>query len=1066
MSSITLKRLMDWAGPRKFEEGRQLFLRGGVLELNYDPPMVSGRVAYGARDLRTAFRIQNDGSVDSHCPCYDNRERGIICAHVVALGLELHRRQNDPERQALEEEERRRAERAARHAEGDYVRRDPSAPNAVAASLIVGLEPDWLAASRSGRTPIWCDIIFNGQRRPIDQAPRDLPFAFSPSDENLLFVIEDIAGGPCPARLEVGPRDFANLLRLHEGRALAMRNGTPPAPVRSEKVALRLKAVFDEGTGELVLTAEPVLPSGAADGERLYVLRHRQGYVFAGGAFHPLAAPLPEPMHDVYRGPVRVPREAVPRFLQAELPALARLVEVDCDLRLDMLNIEPAKPVFRLLIRGSPASLSGALYADYGAVTLPAGKPDAAGLFAIPDPDDLLRYTVRAPEREQEALRLLARMGFGGEHGEALEPIIGCREVANFLARDYPALRRRGWKVEIQGRAGEFLETARYATPVVRLRQLGAGLADDFEVRCDFEDMDGASVSAAEIQRALLKGDSYLERDGKMILFDAGAVESLRAVFEDCSGGPGSTPGSFRLSGVHAAYVKASLDALDGVDVEAPPSWRQLVARQTGRDVAPAPLSLAPDLERVLRPYQREGVQWLRFLEQCGFAGILADEMGLGKTLQTLAWLSMERLHPEAKGKPALVICPTSLVDNWAVEAARFAPGMRIVTMHGAERHARWEEADRAHLIVTSYALIRRDCDRYAERQFSAVILDEAQHIKNRSTQNAIAAKRLRAFHRLVLTGTPIENSVADLWSIMDFLMPGYLGGPEAFRRGFELPIAQGGDEGEEAQIRLRRKLQPFLLRRVKREVARELPPKLEKIAYAPLTADQARVYTELLEHSRRRVKELVEREGFNASRMEVLKVLLRLRQACCHLDLLKLPDLRFEAPSGKMDLLFELLDEAIDGGHRVLLFSQFVAMLSILRRELEARGLRYCYLDGQTKDRLEVAREFNTHRDIPVFLISLKAGGTGLNLTGADMVIHYDPWWNPAVEDQATDRAHRIGQQRTVYAMKLIARGTIEEKVLALQERKQRVIDATILSDEEVMGKMNWDDIKQLLDL
>jgi SNF2 family DNA or RNA helicase len=296
--------------------------------------------------------------------------------------------------------------------------------------------------------------------------------------------------------------------------------------------------------------------------------------------------------------------------------------------------------------------------------------------------------------------------------------------------------------------------------------------------------------------------------------------------------------------------------------------------------------------------------------------------------------------------------------------------------------------------------------------------------------------------------------------------MPDYLGSQEAFRRNYELPIAQGGDGGEDAQTRLRRQLQPFLLRRIKRDVARELPPKIERIAYCALTPDQARVYAQLLEHSRRRIRDLVERDGFNASRMEVLTLLLRLRQACCHLELLGLPAHPFEAPSGKMDLLFELLDEAVDGGHRVLLFSQFVSMLTLLRRELEQRGWRYCYLDGQTKDRLDVVRTFNTQSDIPLFLVSLKAGGIGLNLTGADMVIHYDPWWNPAVEDQATDRAHRIGQQRTVYSVKLIARGTIEEKVLELQRRKQRLIEATIVSDEDLAGKMNREDIRELLDL
>ncbi len=1066
MSVLTLKRLMDWAGPRKFEEGRHLYQKGAVLHLEYEPPVVRGEILYGARNLRTEFRLLADGSVESHCPCYDNRERGIVCAHIIALGLELHRRLNDPERRARIEEERRRAERAARADDAAYLRRGPPEGGAVPATLILGLESNWTDIGRGGWAGLQCAIQYGNIRVPMGEAPRDRVFAFMPADENLLFVLEDIAGGPCPSRVEASPRDLVNILRLMEGRAFAAGQDETPVPVRSERVETRLRAEWNPHNGEILLSLEtPAIMSNG--GDRFFLLDRRTGYLFANGAFYPLTGVLPEPLRDVYQGPVRVPREAVPRFLQVELPMLSKVLPVICDITPDLLTIEPAFPTFRLVLRGSPASLSVSLYADYGVAVLPAGKPDPAGWFALPDPEDLLRYTVRSLEKERAALDLLAKYGFVGEHGEALKPLIGCREVANFLARDYPALRRKGWKVEPQGRAAEYLDSARYVTPVVRLRPIGSGLFDSFELHVDFEDDTGASISPAEIQRALLKGDSFLERGGRTMLFDAGAIRALHALLEDCAGTLGPTPGGVLLSGVYAAYVQASLDALDGVDVEVPSNWRKRAALPiecAARDEIC--LDLDPRLASALRPYQRDGVRWLRFLERGGFGGILADEMGLGKTLQTLAWLSLERLHPEARGRPALVICPTSLVDNWAEEAARFTPSLRVCVLSGADRHDRWEEAARADLVITSYALIRRDCERHAERRFSVVVLDEAQHIKNRSTQNAIAAKSLRTVHRLVLTGTPMENSVADLWSIMDFLMPGYLGPHETFRQNYEIPISQGGEAGEEAQARLRRKLQPFILRRVKRDVARELPPKIERIAYCALTPDQARVYHELLEHSQRRIRDLVEREGINASRMEVLTLLLRLRQACCHLDLLGLPDVRFEAPSGKMDLLFELLDEAVDGGHRVLIFSQFVALLTLLRKDLDARGWKYCYLDGQTKDRLDVAHTFNTRRDIPFFLVSLKAGGTGLNLTGADMVIHLDPWWNPAVENQATDRAHRIGQRRAVYAVKLIARGTIEEKVLELQRRKQRLIEATVVSDEDVVGKMNWDDIRELLDL
>ena len=523
------------------------------------------------------------------------------------------------------------------------------------------------------------------------------------------------------------------------------------------------------------------------------------------------------------------------------------------------------------------------------------------------------------------------------------------------------------------------------------------------------------------------------------------------------------------MPALYAPFVQASLNALDGSDVEDPPDWREKAAtrnRAGGTRFKPVPLG---PLEGTLRPYQKEGVYWLRFLEESGLNGLLADEMGLGKTLQTLAWLSLPRTDSQARGKPALVVCPTSLVENWNREAETFTPHLRRLVISGSDRETLFAQIPESDLVITSYALLRRDLDAYRAVQFSVAVLDEAQHIKNRSTQNAVAAKQINAVGKLVLTGTPVENSVADLWSIMDFLMPQYLGDYELFRGRYELPIAAGDRDGELAQAKLRRKLHPFLLRRMKKDVAKDLPDKIIKVSFCQLTLDQQRVYNDLLAESRRTIGDLVKAKGFDRSRFEILAILMRLRQICCHLDLLKehhKPG-AYENPSAKLDAFFELLDEAMDGGHRILVFSQFVTMLKLLRAELDQRGLSYCYLDGSTQDRLQQCQRFNLTPSIPVFLISLKAGGTGLNLTGADMVVHFDPWWNPAVEDQATDRAHRIGQKRTVYSIKLIAEHTVEEKVLAMQQRKQAVISATIgATDEAVMQKLSFDDIRDLIGL
>jgi SNF2 family DNA or RNA helicase len=409
-----------------------------------------------------------------------------------------------------------------------------------------------------------------------------------------------------------------------------------------------------------------------------------------------------------------------------------------------------------------------------------------------------------------------------------------------------------------------------------------------------------------------------------------------------------------------------------------------------------------------------------------------------------------------------LIVCPTSLVFNWVAEAKRFTPSLKVLPLHGPERQSRFSEIVHHDLVLTSYALIRRDLDLYREIQFDTVVLDEAQHIKNRQTQNAQAVKAIKAAHRLVLTGTPMENSILDLWSIFDFLMPGYLGTAQDFRERYELPIVR--DKDGRAQTRLARRLRPFLLRRLKSQVATDLPPRIEQVSYCELTPEQRAVYQQFLEASRKEILEATGEHGLARSRMLVLNALLRLRQICCDLRLLKLEGVDPAAASGKLDSFGELLEEVIDGGHRALVFSQFVSMLALLKERLAQEEIEFCYLDGSTSNRGEVVERFQQTPTIPVFLISLKAGGVGLNLTGADTVIHFDPWWNPAVEAQATDRAHRLGQTRTVSSYKLITRDTVEDKILILQNRKRELIQATIGGEEEFTGALSWEEIQELL--
>ncbi|HAB15830.1 MAG TPA: helicase, partial [Verrucomicrobiales bacterium] len=685
------------------------------------------------------------------------------------------------------------------------------------------------------------------------------------------------------------------------------------------------------------------------------------------------------------------------------------------------------------------------------------------------------RYSTRDLAAEHAAFQRLRTAGFRGPNAQGQWQLAGQDRVVAFFAREFPRLQRE-WQVTLEERLERSTRNnLDHLAP--RFRVLSSG-EQWFDLELSYTTSEGERFSAADIQQLLRGGGSRRLRSGKFAVLDSGAVEELQEVLLDCA--PEQSSGEqavrYRMPAQQAGFFDAALRE-QGFSISAPPGWVDRARKQRGELKLECPA--LGELTDVLRPYQKHGVAWLGFLRDNGFGGVLADEMGLGKTLQVLAHVAASRhslsdsSNPVARSaagnlRPSLVICPTSLVFNWAAEAAQWTPRLRVLTLEGSERQSRFDRIEHSDLVITSYALMRRDADRYRDLEFDTVILDEAQHIKNRQTQNAQAVKALRSAHRLVLTGTPLENSVLDLWSIYDFLMPGYLGTAADFRERYEIPITREKDAA--SMKRLAQRVRPFLLRRLKRDVAPELPAKLEQISFCELTHEQATVYQQLLAHTRQKVADASGEGGAARSRLLVLTALLRLRQVCCDLRLLSAPESSPELPnaerasSGKLQLFLELFDEILDGGHRVLVFSQFTSMLQLLRAELEARELAYCYLDGSTSDRAAVVERFQRDVTIPAFLISLKAGGVGLNLTGADTVIHFDPWWNPAVEDQATDRAHRLGQTRIVTSYKLIARGTVEEKILNLQRRKRELIAATLTSDEAFMGSLTWSEIEELL--
>ncbi len=460
-----------------------------------------------------------------------------------------------------------------------------------------------------------------------------------------------------------------------------------------------------------------------------------------------------------------------------------------------------------------------------------------------------------------------------------------------------------------------------------------------------------------------------------------------------------------------------------------------------------------------LRSYQQEGLAWLQFLREHKLSGILADDMGLGKTAQALAHLLLEK-EAGRLDLPALIVLPTSLIFNWKNEAARFAPSLSILSLHGAERKARFAEIASHDVVLTTYPLLWRDAPVLTQHRYHLLILDEAQTVKNARSQGAEVVRRIDARHRLCLTGTPLENHLGELWSQFDFLLPGFLGDSNRFAKYWRTPIEKLGDA--ERRNLLARRIRPFILRRKKEEVARELPPKTIIVRKVELAGGQRDLYETVRVAMDAMVREEVASKGFGRSQIVILDALLKLRQVCCDPRLVRAVSAQRVKERAKLDLLMTMLPEQVDEGRRILLFSQFTSMLALIETELKRAGIAYVTLTGETTDRETPVRRFQAG-EVPIFLISLKAGGVGLNLTAADTVIHYDPWWNPAVENQATDRAHRLGQDKPVFVYKLIIAGSIEEKILALQERKADLAAGILSEDRSVNLKFGEDDMAAL---
>jgi superfamily II DNA or RNA helicase len=543
--------------------------------------------------------------------------------------------------------------------------------------------------------------------------------------------------------------------------------------------------------------------------------------------------------------------------------------------------------------------------------------------------------------------------------------------------------------------------------------------------------------------------------DGRILKLQADRIARLLAVVGDLIEAASRTTGETMVLDVAAA--PSVLDLEDLVTTR----WQEgaVIAAHVARFRAVADIAHAPvpaSFKRNLRPYQQQGVNWLQYLRENGLGGLLADDMGLGKTAQTIAHIVIEQASGRLD-RPALVVVPTSLVPNWTAELGRFAPHLRVAVLHGLDRHERRRDLTGIHVVITTYTVLTRDVEDMAYLSWHVVVLDEAQAIKSPTSKATHAVCRLDTPHRICLSGTPIENNLGELWSQFTFLMPGLLGQRKSFNRRFRTPIEKDGDPVRRGQLASR--IRPFILRRTKSAVAKELPPKHTILRRITLAPDQRELYETIRATMHQKVTQEIAARGMAQSHVLVLDALLKLRQVCCDPRLVKLPSARLAGTSSKLDDMLEMIAEMIAEGRRILLFSQFTSMLDLMKPALDAAGIRFVELRGDTGDRAEPVRSFEA-AEVPLFLISLKAGGRGLNLTSADTVIHYDPWWNPAVEDQASDRAHRIGQTRSVFVYKLIAAETVEERIVELQERKAALASLALRDDGMALPAIDADDI------
>jgi len=1032
-----LKPLKAEVQPTIFQKGRTYAETQRVSLSAVEDTCIVGQVS-GSQGQRYEVQVApNASGIESKCNCAGWEKKGPHCKHVVGLALvylaKLRASQNQSRadsvasQPALVQLEKWSGFSAVPEFEFFY---------RLSVSSVKGQAHRWMMDVRR------LDAPGKGSVHVARQLGAGLHIF--PGDEKIFQAL-----AKCETRFDgrifLGDEDMASLFPLLKERRVIYR-GTPLIFAENPS---KLLLCLIQNENSLVAEFRVTQENGEAAGlKEVLLIPGLQSWVLWGQTLHRLETDFPSRLLRKWFA------EPSTSFALSHLDDLLSylssvLPRYRLGFRAEGLKVEEGlTPSFVVTLEGSVEQVRAKLLAKYGEHVLVPVTPTMHVAYVLKEFAGQRLLVLRSSHQEREAVVQLLALGF------RFHALSQCFELEGDAAIDFWFSGKTGFPSE--------WEVLLAQKPQVRVRSflkprihIGMANLDWFELKAEFF-ADNQRAEPSVLRTWLASNRRYIPlKDGSFAQMNVEELQQVVGMLDETGLSLEAPKAVVPLSQAPTLDLLSSM-AIVEMDLGA----KKAIDRLRETDAIPT-IPPPEGLSAVLRGYQTIGLSWLWFLYQMKLSGVLADDMGLGKTVQSLALLL--KTKQEEGARPSLVVAPTSVLANWEREIERFAPSLRCLVWHGQDRKEQRSNLEFVDVVLTSYALIRRDVAELGKVPFRFVILDEAQNIKNADSATAQACKLMKADARVALTGTPLENRLKELWSIFDFLMPNFLGNEETFLSRFEKPITLQNDRS--AIEHLKQRIHPFVLRRLKAEVAKDLPPKTETIAWCEMEAEQAALYREVLEESRRKVYESIEKQGFGRSRVSILAALMRLRQVCCDPRLLKIPGMTSFPPSAKFERFWQLVDELVNEGHRALVFSQFTEMLQLLVRGVEEKKYGYLYLDGRTKDRMARVDAFNEPNGPPLFLISLKAGGSGLNLTAADYVIHYDPWWNPAVEDQATDRAHRIGQTRTVFSYKLITKGTVEEKILALQQRKRELVQGVLGGGAELSKSFTENDLEDLFE-